>query len=273
MIRRSGVLALVLCAWTGLAWAQAVGPTPDGTPATSNPVRIGGKDESGNTRSIATDNSGRVKTNGSESVQPVSATSLPLPIGAATETTLGTRATEATLGTRALEAGGNLEAAATSLQKLDNWDESNRAKVNLIPGQTGIVGGTGATAANSPRVTLASGDGATWHSLISAASTNATNVKNSAGTLYVISVTNTNPAVRYIRFYNLSSAPTCSSATGIAGRFAIPGDATGAGHVINLGPFGIAFSTGISYCLTTGSGDTDNNAVAAGEVLVNLIHK
>jgi len=55
----------------------------------------------------------------------------------------------------ALEAGGNLAGAATSLAILDDWDESDRAKVNLIVGQAGIAAGTGVDGATVPRVTLA----------------------------------------------------------------------------------------------------------------------
>lgn len=41
---------------------------------------------------------------------------------------------------------------------MDDWDESDRAKVNLIVGQAGITAGAGAVAANTPRTTLASDD-------------------------------------------------------------------------------------------------------------------
>lgn len=49
---------------------------------------------------------------------------------------------------------------ATSLAILDDWDESDRAKVNLIVGQAGITGGSGSVADNTPRVTLANDDSA-----------------------------------------------------------------------------------------------------------------
>ncbi len=55
----------------------------------------------------------------------------------------------------ALEAGGNLAAAATSLAVMDDWDETDRAKVNLIVGQAGIAAGTGVDGVTVPRVTLA----------------------------------------------------------------------------------------------------------------------
>lgn len=49
-------------------------------------------------------------------------------------------------------------ASAVSLAIIDDWDESDRAKVNLIVGQAGITAGAGAVAANTPRVTHASDD-------------------------------------------------------------------------------------------------------------------
>jgi hypothetical protein len=41
---------------------------------------------------------------------------------------------------------------------MDDWDESDRAKANIIVGQAGITAGAGAVAANTPRVTHASDD-------------------------------------------------------------------------------------------------------------------
>lgn len=51
-----------------------------------------------------------------------------------------------------------LDAAVTALQIVDDWDESDRAKVNLIVGQAGITAGAGNVEANTPRVTLAADD-------------------------------------------------------------------------------------------------------------------
>lgn len=48
--------------------------------------------------------------------------------------------------------------SVTALQIVDDWDESDRAKVNVIVGQAGITAGAGAVAANTPRVTHASDD-------------------------------------------------------------------------------------------------------------------
>lgn len=48
--------------------------------------------------------------------------------------------------------------AVTALQVIDDWDESDRAKVNPIVGQAGIAAGAGAVGVTVPRVTLASDD-------------------------------------------------------------------------------------------------------------------
>lgn len=49
-------------------------------------------------------------------------------------------------------------ASAASLAIMDDWDETDRAKVNIVAGQAGVTAGAGAVAANTPRVTLASDD-------------------------------------------------------------------------------------------------------------------
>jgi hypothetical protein len=74
-------------------------------------------------------------------------------IDADLDVALSTRASEATLATRASEA--TLAAAAASLSVLDDWDESDRAKVNPIVGQAGVQGASGVVSANTQRVTLA----------------------------------------------------------------------------------------------------------------------
>lgn len=55
----------------------------------------------------------------------------------------------------ALESGGNLAAIAASASVLDDWDESDRAKVNPIVGQVGVQGGAGAVTALTQRIAIA----------------------------------------------------------------------------------------------------------------------
>lgn len=48
-----------------------------------------------------------------------------------------------------------LSAIQTAVQIMDDWDESDRAKVNPIVGQAGVQGGSGTVSANTQRVVLA----------------------------------------------------------------------------------------------------------------------
>ena len=52
-------------------------------------------------------------------------------------------------------ATGQLERIALALEILDDHDESDRQKVNLIAGQAGVAGGSGASSAATQRVVLA----------------------------------------------------------------------------------------------------------------------
>lgn len=98
----------------------------------------------------------------------------------------------------------------------------------------------------------------------SAASTNSTSCKGSAGNLYGLRVINTTSTIYYLRLYNSSSAPTCSSATGFIETIPIPNaSGAGAGIVAFSGP-PIGYSTGIGFCITAGSGNTDNTSAATG---------
>lgn len=102
-----------------------------------------------------------ISTNGSVTLIPADATDgLLVNLGANNDVTV-TGSVTANAGTNlntsalALEGGGNLAAAAASLAVIDDWDESDRAKVNLIVGQAGVQGGSGAVSATTQRVVLA----------------------------------------------------------------------------------------------------------------------
>jgi hypothetical protein len=99
--------------------------------------------------------------------------------------------------------------------------------------------------------------------LVSAASTNATNCKSTPGNLYGMSFINTTATLYYLRLYNASGTPTCSSATGFIRSVPIPASATGAGLVDNS-LIGVGYSTGIAFCFTGGSSSTDNTNAATG---------
>ena len=107
--------------------------------------------------------------------------------------------------------------------------------------------------------------------ITSAASTNATSCKASAGQVYSYRVINTTATLYYLRMYNLASAPTCSSATGFVQTIPIPASTTGAGVASSIA-VGEAYSTGIGFCLTGGGSSTDNTNAATG-VYITINYK
>jgi hypothetical protein len=52
----------------------------------------------------------------------------------------------------------NMAFAASSLSVLDDWDDLDRCKVNLISGQVGVQGSSGTVTANTQRITVATDD-------------------------------------------------------------------------------------------------------------------
>lgn len=125
-----------------------------------------------------------------------------------------------------------------------------------------------------PGSTATTTDTALRGTLISAASTNATNVKASAGNVYGFRFVNTTTTVYYLRMYNLATAPTCSSATGFVETIPIPpaGAAGGAAGIVAIEPMGEAYTTGIAFCFTGGSSSTDNTNAATG-VFGSILYK
>lgn len=113
-------------------------------------------------------------------------------------------------------------------------------------------------------ITQSSG-GPTKHSISSAATTNATSVKGSAGQVYKITVTNNSTSARYFKMYNKASAPTVGSDTPVW-RIMIPAS----GGFVDEYVTGLPFATGIAYALTTGAADSNSGGVGADEVQVNL---
>lgn len=111
-------------------------------------------------------------------------------------------------------------------------------------------------------------DVASMTRVLSAAAANqdSTVIKNGAGTLYGLIVTNANAAARYLKFYNKATGPT-SADTPVATIYVPP-----LGGVALPIDVGADFSTGISLRLTTGVADNDANPVAANEIIVTTFH-
>lgn len=118
-----------------------------------------------------------------------------------------------------------------------------------------------ALAASSLPVTDALDNGATTTSrLISAAaSTNATSVKASAGSVFRVRGFNNNAAARFLKFYNKASAPTVGTDTPVLTYRLAPT----ADFAIDVCLY---FSAGIAYAITTAAADADTGALTAGDV-------
>lgn len=172
---------------------------------------------------------------------------------------------------------GNLNATVTATNL-----STNTAQINAV---TPLMG-NGTTGTGSLRVTVASDNTAnsnpwlqtivpssaqgssTTHHAISAATTNATSVKASAGTCNTISCGNINAAVRYLKLYNKASAPTVGTDTPVATIVLKINETT----TVDCGPFGRRFATGIAYAITTGIAVADTGAVAAAEHAVEITY-
>lgn len=177
---------------------------------------------------------------------PVSATALPLPTGAAQET------------------GGNLATIATA-------QGAGGTGISQPSGGSGILGWlSGIYNALAGTLTVAigaaSGSGgvaSTYRLLSAAASTNATNVKGSAGRIYQIIGYNAANALRYLKLYNKAAAPTVGTDTPVK-TIALPPQSA---FVIDNADLGRYFSTGISFALTVNVADSDTTALTAGDVV------
>lgn len=175
--------------------------------------------------------------------------------------------------------GGSGGAGDASLAE----QQTQTGLLTTIDADTGtIAGAVDTTGTDRMRVTMYDSSGAEvvvptaglTSYTAAGASTNATNVKNAAGTVYGYTLTNTTTTIYYLRMYNLASAPTCSSATGYVSTIPIPpaSAAGGAGGREIQKNIGQAFTTGIGFCVTGGASSTDNTNAATG-VFVEILYK
>lgn len=105
---------------------------------------------------------------------------------------------------------------------------------------------------------------ATVAQIISAASTNTTSVKASAGVLTSIAAVNNSASWRHLKLHNTSGAPTAGS--GVVATYGIP---PGGGIALAF-PSGLSFSTGIGASIVAGIAAADATAIGASEVAVTF---
>lgn len=215
---------------------------------------------------------------------PVSAASLPLPSGAATSALQSTQDTSI----------NTLLKPASTLAALTTLNQMNGQAISM---------GTGVRAAGTQRVTIATDDvvpasqsgswtvqpgntqnttewlvidkattagGLSKFHLVGAGTTNATNIKASAGQVYSITAFNIAATPVYIKFHNTAGTPTAGTA--VTDTFLIPGNTSGTGMVINFDK-GVAFSTGIGITTVTGITDASAVAIAADNLVLQVYYK
>jgi hypothetical protein len=110
------------------------------------------------------------------------------------------------------------------------------------------------------------GGDTTFH-LVSAASTNATNIKASAGKVTGWYVYNSNASARKVAFHNTAGTPTAGA--NIYFSIVIPGLAAA-----NVSfPNGIDFSTGIAITTVIELTDGGGTGVALNDLIINIYYK
>lgn len=167
---------------------------------------------------------------------------------------LGTTAVDTNSGSKS---GGTLRVVlATDQPQLTNALKVDGSAV------TQPVSGT-VTANLSPAT---SGGWATSH-LVSGASTNATNIKASAGQVGGWYIYNSNASARKVAFHNTAGTPTAGSSVFFS--VVIPPSSAANVEFAN----GIAFSTGIAITTVTGIADSDSTSVGANDLLINIFYK
>lgn len=150
-------------------------------------------------------------------------------------------------------------------------------------GSTTIATGNGTSSAGVQRVALVSDQttntnplytkqqaqaagGATPFQLISAATTNATSVKGSAGTVYGVQAFNNSATVAFLKLYNKATAPTVGTDTPVK-TIMIPANG---GAVLPITDIGVAFGTGIALAVTGLATVSDTTAVALSQCQIGI---
>jgi hypothetical protein len=131
----------------------------------------------------------------------------------------------------------------------------------VLAASSAVIGSVNAT-----QVPSATAGGYTSRScVVSAASTNATLLKNSGGTVGRIVATNTSAAIKYIALFSKATAPVTGTDTPIF-KFGIP-----PGQTLQItSDAGMRIATGIGFAITGGAPLLDNTPVAANDVILNI---
>lgn len=103
--------------------------------------------------------------------------------------------------------------------------------------------------------------------MIASNSVNNTNLKTVPGTVTGYSLSNTTGTNLYVKFFNKASPPAAGTDVPIW-TILVPANGTA-----NVGlTFGIPFSLGIGFAITTNPAALDNTLVAANSIILNVLY-
>jgi hypothetical protein len=145
-------------------------------------------------------------------------------------------------------------------------DANNNLHVTVYNGANAMAVDANNNAHMTPQA--ATSGGSTLSHTMSAASTNATSLKASAGMVYGVCISNNNASARYFKLYNKASAPTVGTDTPVT-VIQVPGNGT----VIRAYPVGAVFGTGIAWACTGGIADSDTTAIGANDCSIDIEYK
>ena len=170
---------------------------------------------------------------------------------------------------------GNLQLGSRGAVMVQIMDPNGTspASVSTGMGDTTTNAGTKLYTQNFPMLF----NGATWDRqkkpnsvarlLSSAATTNPTSVKASAGDVFKIVGNNTVASKRYLKLYNKASAPAVGTDTPL---MTLPLLASAA---FEFSFSSLYFSTGIAYAITGAAADADTTAVSSGDIeCLNIVY-
>jgi hypothetical protein len=151
----------------------------------------------------------------------------------------------------------------------DDVGGAKHQRVKLEWGADGTVNEVDDAAGKRIPVELSpkSAGGCSIYHAVAAATTNAANIKASAGQIYGITVFNKALYPIYVKLHNTSGTPTAGA--GVVRTFGVQAGT----QAIYPQPNGIAFGTGIGISITKELADSDTTAIAAGDCVVDVEYK
>jgi len=144
-----------------------------------------------------------------------------------------------------------------------NLSDGQGLGINLLTARDGTarIGGASVWLFNGTGYDKQKKPNATGRLLSSAATTNATVVKSSAGDLFKIIGNNTVASKRYLKLYSKGTAPTVGTDTPVITICLLASAAFDFSFTA-----GMYFANGISYAITGAAADADTTAIGAGDI-------